>query len=302
MIHSRVRVALEGGTPVVALETAVLTHGLPHPEGLAAVRRMERAVGESGAISATVAVLDGRLRVGLTAEELERLAGLAGPLKVGMADLAATVASGASGGTTVAVTAFAAARAGIGVLATGGIGGVHRTADGHGLDVSGDLLALARYPVAVVCSGAKSVLDLPRTLELLETLGVPVVGYGTHELPGFYARETGLGLEHRVDTPAEAAELIRAQRSLGLSAAVIIAHPPPAEAAAGREEGEVWVERALVQADAEGVRGKAVTPFLLDRLDEAGGGRARRANVALLEANARVAGRVAAALEGAPPA
>lgn len=286
--------ARTAGTPIVVLESSVIAQGLPHPVNLEAARVSEEAVRQAGAVPAVVAVVDGVVRCGLSADEVRRLAsGTERRWKVGVGELASAVLQRATGGTTVSATCAVAAACGLPVFATGGIGGVHR---GDGGDVSADLAALARYPGMVVCAGAKSVLDLPRTLEALEALGVPVLGYGTSEFPAFYADRSGLRLEQRADTPELAAEVLHAQRDrLGLPQAIVLAVPPPIDVALERDE----LDRALVAAEAEarreGVSGKAVTPFLLTRLVEATGGRTLRANVALLSTNAGVAGEVAVA-------
>jgi pseudouridine-5'-phosphate glycosidase len=295
-LSDEVEQARASGTPIVVLESSVIAQGLPHPVNLEAARVCEEAVRQAGAVPAVVAVVDGVVRCGLSADEVRRLAsGTEQRWKVGVGELASAVLQKATGGTTVSATCAVAAACGLPVFATGGIGGVHR---GEGGDVSADLAALARYPGMVVCAGAKSVLDLPRTLEALEALGVPVLGYGTSEFPAFYADRSGLRLEHRADTPELAAEALHAQRDrLGLSQAIVLTVPPPLEVALDKDE----LDRALVAAEAEasrqGVSGKAVTPFLLARLVEATGGRTLRANVALLAMNARVAGEVAVAYE-----
>ena len=295
-LSDEVEQARASGTPIVVLESSVIAQGLPHPVNLEAARVCEEAVRQAGAVPAVVAVVDGVVRCGLSADEVRRLAsGTEQRWKVGVGELASAVLQKATGGTTVSATCAVAAACGLPVFATGGIGGVHR---GEGGDVSADLAALARYPGMVVCAGAKSVLDLPRTLEALEALGVPVFGYGTSEFPAFYADRSGLRLEHRADTPELAAEALHAQRDrLGLSQAIVLTVPPPLEVALDKDE----LDRALVAAEAEasrqGVSGKAVTPFLLARLVEATGGRTLRANVALLARNARVAGEVAVAYE-----
>ena len=288
--------ALAEGRPVVALETSVVAQGLPWPENLEAARACEQAVREGGAVPAAVALLDGEVRVGLGEEELRRLAaGEEALLKVGSRDLAVGVARRRSGGTTVSATCEVAAAVGIRVFATGGIGGVHRGVAEH-LDISQDLWALSRFPVAVVCAGAKSVLDLPKTLEALEALAVPVVGVGTSELPSFYSLGSGLPLEHRVDSAEEGAALLQARFDvLGQPGAVVFALPPPVATALPLEEVELHLAEALAQADAQGIRAKAVTPFLLAELSRRTGGRSLRANLALLSHNARFAGRLAAA-------
>jgi pseudouridylate synthase len=296
-LSDEVERARSSGSPVVVLESSVIAQGLPHPVNLEAARACEEAVRQGGAVPAVVAVIDGIVRCGLTADEVRRLAsGAERRWKVGVGDLASAVLQRATGGTTVSATCAVAAACGLPLFATGGIGGVHR---GDGGDVSADLAALARYPGMVVCAGAKSVLDLPRTLEALEALGVPVLGYGTSEFPAFYADRSGIPLEHRADTPELAAEALHAQRDqLGLPQAIVLTVSPPVEVALDRDE----LDRALVAAEAEarrqGVTGKAVTPFLLARLVEATGGRTLRANVALLAMNARVAAEIAVAYAG----
>jgi pseudouridine-5'-phosphate glycosidase len=280
--------------PLVALETSVLAQGLPHPRNLEAARRCEGAIRAEGATPAAMAVIDGRLHVGLDAADTERLATGKGLLKVGSRDLAVAVATKATGGTTVSATCELAARAGIPVFATGGLGGVHRGV-AEDLDISQDLPALARWPVAVVCAGAKSVLDLPKTLELLETLGVPVIGVGTTELPGFYSRETGLMLEHSVPNARVAAEVVDARFSLG-QGGVVFAVPPPEATALSRVEIERHLEAALALGRKRRISGKAATPFLLNEMVRRTKGRTLEANLALLENNARFAAQVAVAL------
>ncbi len=277
--------------PLVALETSVLVQGLPYPHNVEAAKRCEAAVRDEGAIPAPTAVIDGQLYVGLDAAQTRLLVTGKNLMKIGSRDLSIAVARKASGGTTVSATCEMAAEAGIYVFATGGIGGVHR---GDQLDISQDLAAISRFPVAVVCAGAKSVLDLERTLELLETLAVPVVGVGTRELPGFYTRETGLTLEHQVDSPAEAADMIRARRDLK-QGGLVFTLPPPAKTSLKRDEVEKHVKAALALATKKKIEGKAVTPFLLNELVERTKGKTLAANLALLENNARYAAKVAVA-------
>ena len=285
--------ALAGGKPVVALESALITHGLPAPLNLQVARRMEEVIREQGAVPATIAVLDGVACVGLTPPELERLAQEPAPAKVSLRDLAAVLARGRTGGTTVAATLHLAHQAGIRVFATGGIGGVHR---GHPEDISADLPALAAIPLVVVCAGAKAILDLPRTLETLETLGVPVVGYRTAAFPAFTSRSSGLPVPIRADTPEEIAAIIQAQEALGLRGAVLVCVPIPEEAELPWEEAQVEIEAAVAEAEQRGIGGKELTPFLLARLAERTGGRSREANEVLLVNNARTAARIAQAL------
>jgi pseudouridine-5'-phosphate glycosidase len=287
--------ARKAGRPLVALESSVLAQGLPWPHNLEAWRRCEAAVREEGAEPATIAVLEGRLHLGLSVAQATVLARGAQPLlKLGARDLAVAVAQGRSGGTTVSATLELAAAAGIAVFATGGLGGVHRGVEEH-LDISQDLPALARWPVGVVCAGAKSVLDLPRTLEQLETLGVPVIGVGTYELPGFYTRETGLPLEHRVDTPAQAAAVLRARLVTLGQGGLVFALPPPHATALKRSFVDTHLEAALALARKQGVSGKAVTPFLLSQLAQRTQGKSLLANLALLAHNATFAAQVAVA-------
>jgi pseudouridine-5'-phosphate glycosidase len=279
--------------PTVALESTVISHGLPYPANLETARRMERAVREAGAEPRTIAVLKGEVKVGLTWEELEYLARAKDVRKLSRRDLPIAVGLRQDGATTVAGTMYLAARAGIAVFATGGIGGVHR---GHPFDVSADLQELARTPVVVVCAGAKAILDLPATLEVLETMGVPVLGYETDEFPAFYSRRSGLPVDQQVKSPEEVAEVYLAQRALGLPTGMLVTVPVPEEAEVPREEVEPAIERAVAEADEKGIKGKALTPFLLARISDLTGERSLRANLALLENNARVAARIALAI------
>jgi pseudouridine-5'-phosphate glycosidase len=296
-VASKVRQALAERTPVVALESALVTHGFAHPANLDIAQRMQMAVYEEGAVPATVAVIAGKPRVGLSDEELARLAADRAARKVSLRDLPIVISQDANGGTTVAATMYLAHRAGINVFATGGIGGVHR---GHPEDVSADLLALASIPIIVVCAGAKAILDLPRTLEYLETRGVPVVGYGTDEFPAFYSRRSGLSVDARVDTPVKVAHVVRAWEGLSLSTALLVCVPVPESTELPSSEAEAAIAQAVEEAEAAGVSGKALTPFLLARLVELTGGRSRHANEALLLNNARVAARIARALTTGP--
>ena len=300
-IRPEVRDALQAGSAVVALESTVIAHGLPHPRNLEAAERMAAGVRQEGAVPAMIGVLGGRVLVGLSPEGISVLAGDAGNVDVAKAssrDLSALVASGRPGATTVAATAFVAARIGIHVMATGGIGGVHRGGE-TSLDISADLAEIARTPVAVVCSGAKSILDLERTLEVLETSGVSVVGYRTDEFPAFYARGSGLRLEHQVDSAEEAARLMTAGRRLGLPGGIVFCNRAPAESAFERSEVDSLIDAAIRAAEEGGIRGKAVTPFLLGHIGREGGERVLEANLALLADNARVAARIAAAYASA---
>lgn len=294
-IRPEVRRALDSGAPVVALESTVISHGLPRPHNLETARLMETTVREHGATPATIGLVDGRAVVGLTETELERFATDDDVAKVSRRDLAAVLATGALGATTVAGTICLAHRAGIRVMATGGLGGVHRDGE-QSLDVSADLYELARTPVAVVCAGAKAILDLPRTLEVLETLGVPVVGYRTDRFPAFYSRESGLSTSSRVESTEELALLLEAQHALELSTGLLVVQPPPADSALPRASVESWIADALTAAENEGVSGGDVTPFLLDHVARLSEGRTLVTNTALLLNNARLAARTAAAL------
>lgn len=285
--------ALAHGRPVVVLESSVLAQGLPIPANRECADRMVAAVERAGAVPAITAVAAGVPTVGLDAEELERFLRRDGVRKVTARDLGVAVASGADGATTVAATLALGALAGIEVFATGGIGGVHRDAP---FDESADLPELARTPMIVVCAGAKSILDLPATLERLETLGVPVVGYGTDEMPGFFTATTGLRLGARLDTAAQVAAAWRAHRALGRRSAMVVVQPPPERDALRSDQVDAAVDAALARARDQGVRGASVTPFLLAAVERETGGRSLAANLALLERNAALAGEVAAVL------
>ena len=289
--------ALAAGRPVVALETAIVTHGLPRPANVETALAVEAAVRQRGATPATIGVSAGRLTVGLHLDEIRALGERGGVRKCSVRDLPVALAQGAWGGTTVAATAWAAARAGIEVFVTGGIGGVHREAAAT-FDVSADLVVLGSTPVTVVCAGAKSVLDLPATLEYLETAGVPVLGYGTSEFPAFYVRSSGLPVDAQVETATEAARVIRAARALGQRGGLLVCVPPPVEHALDPQRFEEYLTAALVEAKQAGVRGKDVTPFLLSRLEQASAGETLRTNIALIHRNAQIGAQIAVALAG----
>jgi pseudouridylate synthase len=294
-LSAEVAQALADGAAVVALESTIISHGMPYPDNLSTAREVEQIVREHGAVPATIALVDGRFRVGLDDAALDRLAKPGDVVKASRRDLAALVAAGATAGTTVAATMYIAALSGVAVFATGGIGGVHRGAD-VSFDVSADLIELGGTPVTVVCAGAKSILDLPKTLEVLETHGVPVVGVGTDEFPAFFTRSSGLPVAHRVDSAAELARLVAAQRQLGLPGGVLVAVPIPAAAAMPAAEISEIIERALRDAEAEAISGKDLTPYLLARINELTGGRSLAANVALIKNNAGFAADLAVAL------
>lgn len=286
--------ALAAGGGVVALESTIIAHGMPYPQNVETARLVEADVREHGATPATIAVLDGRLTVGLDDERLERLATDPAVAKASVRDLPGLLARGTSGATTVAATMHVAALAGIRVFATGGIGGAHRGAQAT-FDVSADLTELGRTPVAVVSAGAKAILDLPLTLEVLETLGVPVIAYGADDFPAFYSRSSGLPAPDRADGADEIARILVARWRLG-GGGVLVANPIPADAEIPAGEIASAIESALAEADAAGVVGKAVTPMLLARIAAITGGASLRANVALVRANARLAAEIAVAL------
>ena len=294
-LAEEVAAARQMGRPVVALESTLITHGLPWPANLETALAMEAEVRAAGAVPATIAILGGSITVGLARAELERLARRpAGTVrKASRRDLPIAAARGEDAATTVAGTMIVAHRAGLRIFATGGIGGVHR---GAPFDVSADLLELGRTPVAVVCSGAKSILDLPLTVEVLESQGVPVIGFGTDTLPAFYSRSSGLPVDVRVDAPADAARIIAEARRQGAPHGLVIGVPVPAADELPAAEAERAINQATREAEAQGVRGKAVTPFLLARVAELTGAASRRANTALLANNARAAGRIAVEL------
>jgi pseudouridine-5'-phosphate glycosidase len=294
-VSTEVADAIASRRPVVALETTLVTHGLPPGEGLVAAADLEAEVRTWGAVPATIGVLEGRVRVGLSRDDLGRLAHAPGVAKLNLSNLAAQLASGLAGSTTVAATVFVAHRVGIGVFATGGIGGVHLDAAETG-DVSADLTALARFPVAVVCAGAKAILDLPKTVERLETLGVPVYGLGTDRFPAFYRRDSGLALDCRFDSVETLASAIRAHFGLGFGTGVVVANPIPVEHEMPKDVYEAALARALADVALRKVRGRAVTPFLLDRLAELTEGKSVCSNRALLLHNARIAAALAVAL------
>ena len=294
--------ALTAGRPVVALESTIITHGMPYPQTLEMARKVEAEVRAIGAVPATIAIMDGKFRVGLEGEDLERLA-VEGhkAAKASRRDVAALLVSGDLAGTTVATTMMAAHWAGIRVFATGGIGGVHRGAETT-FDISADLEELGQTPVAVVCAGAKSILDIAKTLEVLETKGVPVVGFGTDEFPAFWARTSGYKLDRRYDTAGDIARFLALQFSLGLGG-VLIGNPIPVADELDAAEIEAQIGKAIADAERQGVSRKALTPFLLQRIFELTGGKSLVANIALVENNARVAAQIAVALAGltAPP-
>jgi len=301
-IQPEVAAALAEGRPVVALESTIISHGMPWPRNAETALRVEAEVRAHGAVPATIAVVDGRLKAGLSVEQIEQL-GRAGHAvaKASRRDLPVLVAQGRSGATTVASTMVIAALAGIRVFATGGIGGVHRGA-AQTFDISADLQELARTPVAVVCAGAKSILDLGLTLEYLETQGVPVLGYRTDRLPAFYTRDSGFAVDARLDEAVDIARVMHAKWAMGLAGGLVIANPIPAEHALPRERIDAPIAQALREAEAQGITGKAVTPFLLARVTELTGGDSLASNIELVLDNARLGAAVASAYAELGPA
>jgi len=295
IISQPVLQARELNLPLVALESAVITHGLPRPENLNLARALEADIRANGANPATVALLDGKVRIGLTDAELVRLANMDGTRKISLRDFGIALADGLSGGTTVAATSFVASQIGIRVFATGGIGGVHR---GSMYDVSADLPQLGKTPIMVVCAGAKSILNLPATREVLETQGVTILGYQTDEIPAFYTRSSGLAVDYRVESAEEAAEIALSSWNAGIQSAVLLVVPPPEATAMPGDEIEKVISTALAEAGEKGIHGAATTPFLLQRVSELTGGESLRANIDLLRNNARVAALAAVAMSG----
>ncbi len=297
LLSEEVMHAIQIHRPVVALESTVITHGLPHPQNIQLARDMEAVIRDEGATPATTALIDGEIRIGLTDKELARLAESKSPLKVSHRDFATAIVKKNSGGTTVAGTMFAAHQVGIRVFATGGIGGVHKESP---FDISTDLKSLAEIPMIVVCAGAKAILDLPATLEYLETMGVPVVGYQTDKFPEFYSRDGSLEVSVRLDKPREIADFARSHWSLGLQSAVLVANPIPVMDGIPKLEMEPIIHQASREATDNKIHGQALTPFLLQRISELTKGRSLQANLALLLNNARLAAQIAKSMIGNP--
>ena len=295
-LSKEVREALEAGRPVVALESTIISHGMPYPQNVETARKVEQTIRDEGATPATIAVLGGRMKAGLSDDELEYL-GKAGQkvTKASRRDLPVLIARGMDGATTVTTTMMIAHRAGIRIFATGGIGGVHRGAETT-MDISADLEELAHTPVMVICAGAKSILDLGLTLEYLETKGVPVLGYGTEELPAFYTRKSGFAVDYRVDTPEDLAAIFRAQRELGIEGGMLVTNPIPEEYSMNPDVINRAIDQAVAEANQQGIHGKAITPFLLARIKDLTGGNSLDSNIQLVLNNARLAARVAKAL------
>ena len=295
-ISPEVQQALADGKPVVALESTIISHGMPYPKNVETAMLVEKTIRDNGAVPATIAIIGGRLKAGLSHEEIEYL-GKSGRkvAKVSRRDLAAIVARGADGATTVTTTMIIAHMAGIKVFATGGIGGVHRGAETT-MDISADLEELAGTPVMVVCAGAKSILDLGLTLEYLETKGVPVIGYGTDELPAFYTRSSGFGVDYRVDTPEQLAAMFKAQQELGMKGGMLVTNPIPEQYAMDKAVIDAAIEQAVAESKEQGIHGKETTPFLLARVVELTGGDSLESNIQLVLNNAIVASKTAAEL------
>ena len=294
-VTPEIQEALRENKPVVALESTILSHGMPYPQNLEFAHKVEAIIREEGAVPATIAILDGKMKVGLNDEELLRMCKADGIGKVSRRDLATYLATGMPGATTVTTTMIIAAYAGIRFFATGGIGGVHRGAE-KTMDISADLQELANTPVCVICAGAKSILDLGLTLEYLETQGVPVLGLRTDELPAFYTRESGLGVDARVDTPEDLAAIFQAQRDLGLKTGMLVTNPIPQQYAMDKTVIDKAIDQALAESHEQGIHGKETTPFLLARVAELTGGDSLESNIQLVLNNARVAAKTAVAL------
>lgn len=291
-IAPEIKAAVAAGKPVVALESTILSHGMPYPENLAFAARVEKVIRDEGAVPATMAIIDGRMKAGLTEPELERMCKADGVAKVSRRDLPILLARGGTGATTVASTMILSSLAGVRIFATGGIGGVHRGAQ-QTMDISADLQELAHTPVAVVCAGAKMILDIGLTLEYLETMGVPVLGLDTDDFPSFYCRKSGFGVDYNAKAPADAARVAKVKWDLGLAGGLLIGNPVPEEYAMDFDEMSAVIDRALAAAKEAGVRGKDTTPFLLAHIVEYTGGRSLATNIELACHNARMAARIA---------
>lgn len=288
--------ALKCGKPLVALESTIISHGMPYPQNVETALKVEQTIRENGAVPATIAIIGGRLKAGLTPEEIEYLGKKGrGVAKASRRDLPVLVARGEDGATTVTTTMIIAALAGIKVFATGGIGGVHRGAETT-MDISADLEELAKTPVMVICAGAKSILDLGLTLEYLETKGVPVIGYGTEELPAFYTRKSGFKVDYRIDTPEELAEAFRTKMEMGLEGGMLVTNPIPEEYSMDPERINAAIDQAIEECNAKGIKGKETTPFLLARIKDITGGDSLASNIQLVLNNARLAAKTAALL------
>ena len=294
-VNPEVAAAIAAGKPVVALESTIISHGMPYPQNVETALNVERIIRENGAVPATIAIIGGRLKAGLTAEEIEYFGKKGQAIhKASRRDLAVLCARGEDGATTVTTTMIIAHMAGIKIFATGGIGGVHRGAETT-MDISADLEELGQTPVMVVCAGAKSILDLGLTLEYLETKGVPVIGYGTEELPAFYTRQSGFKVDYRIDTPEELAAVFKASHEMGLKSGMLVTNPIPEEFAMPKEAIDAAIDQAIAECNAKGIHGKETTPFLLARVAELTGGDSLASNIRLVYNNAKVAALTAVA-------
>ena len=294
-VNPEVAAAIAAGKPVVALESTIISHGMPYPQNVETALNVERIIRENGAVPATIAIIGGRLKAGLTPEEIEYFGKKGQAIaKASRRDLTVLCARGEDGATTVTTTMIIAHMAGIKIFATGGIGGVHRGAETT-MDISADLEELAQTPVMVVCAGAKSILDLGLTLEYLETKGVPVIGYGTNELPAFYTRQSGFGVDYRIDIPEELAAAFKASQDLGLKGGMLVTNPIPEEYAMPLETINAAIDQAIAECNAKGIHGKATTPFLLARVAELTGGDSLASNIRLVCNNAKIAAQTAVA-------
>ena len=294
-ITPEIELAVHTGRPVVALESTILSHGMPYPENLTFAREVERIIRAEGAVPATMAIIDGRLKAGLTEEELERMCRADGVIKASRRDLPIVVANTLTAATTVATTMILANMAGIHIFATGGIGGVHRGGE-DSMDISADLQELAHTPVAVICAGAKMILDIGRTLEYLETMGVPVLGLDTDDFPAFYCRKSGFGVDFNAKTPEDVAAIAKVKWDMGLAGGMLIGNPVPEEYAMDFDEMSAVIDKAMAQAEEAGVKGKNITPFLLAHIVELTGGDSLKTNIQLAYNNARAAAKIAVAL------
>lgn len=289
-LSNKINKALLNGEPIVALESTVISHGLPYPDNFALAKKMKAEITQVGSVPATIAVIDGRIRIGLDETQLKKLAKSEGLRKIGVRDIGTALQQNATGGTTVSSTSFIAEKVGIKIFATGGIGGVHRYPHN---DISADLLQLSKTPIVIVCSGVKSILDLPATLEYLETIGVPVIGYKTDIFPAFYSSDSGLPVSATANSPEEVFEIANAHWSIGLNSALLLTVPPPAEFALPIEDMDNIISQALIEAEAQHIIGQNVTPFLLNKVSELSGGKSLEANLNLLTNNAKIAGEIA---------
>lgn len=291
-LSSEIQQACNANRPVVALESTIITHGMPYPENLQTAKAVEACVRDEGAIPATIAVIDGELKAGLSEQELSSLAQTNNAMKLSRADLAFAIAAGSTGSTTVAATMLAAHLAGINVFATGGIGGVHKGAE-KSFDISADLQELRRTPVTVVCAGAKAILDIPKTLEVLETLGVPVVAFGQSNMPAFWSADSGIKAPLQLNSPAEIVRFIQARLAIGIDEGMLIANPVPSEYEIPKHEMDTVINKAIAEADEKGISGKSVTPWLLGRIVELTDGNSLLTNQSLIKNNARLAAQIA---------